>query len=130
QLNPFAWLLIGLGTGLFSGYTGLGGGIFLIPLLAWIAHVPVKNLAGTSSAVVVLTSLAGALGYFASEPITELPPVFAGHIHVVAALCLAVTGVPGAQLGAWWNKRAGSSLYKRIFAVLLFIMVIRLFWTA
>lgn len=129
RLPFWAWSLFGFGTGLFAGFTGLGGGLFLIPLLAWIAHVPVRNLAATSSGVIVFTSFASALGFLLTPSQADLSFPFVGHVHVVAVLCLAATGMIGAQFGAWLNKEYGAKIYKKIFAVLLLIVVIRLFLT-
>ncbi len=128
---PFwGWLLVGLGVGLFSGYSGLAGGLVLVPALAYIAHIETKKLAGTSSGVVAFTALAAAIGYMTSQPNVELGSEFFGHVNYIVAGCLAVTSIPGAQLGAYLNKKAGSKLYKRIFGVVLIFVVIRLLFTA
>jgi uncharacterized membrane protein YfcA len=126
----WVWALVGFGVGLFAGFSGLAGGNVLVPALAFIAHVPTKKLAGTSSGVVMFTSLAAAAGYALGTPAIELPETFVGYVHWPAAACLAVTAIPGAQLGAWLNKKAGSTLYKRIFGVLLLFVVVRLVTTA
>ncbi len=123
------WALFGLGTGLFAGFTGLGGGLFLIPLMAWIAYVPTNKLAGTSSGVIVFTSAASAISFLLTPTAAGLTWPFVGHVHILCVLCLAATGIPGAQLGAWLNKRYGSKIYKKIFGVLMLIVVIRLFMT-
>jgi len=130
DLPVFWWIIIGVGVGLFSGYTGLAGGIALIPAMAYIAHIDTKKLAGTSSAVVAFTALAAAIGYMTTQP-SEFPGQgFTGHVNLAVALSLAVTSIPSAQLGAWLNKKAGSVVYKKVFGVLLLFVVIRLFLTA
>lgn len=130
KLPWWGWTIMGLLTGIFSGFTGLAGGLFLIPLMAFIPHVPTKKLAGTSSSVVMFTAFAAALGKIISTPAVDPGPGFIGHVHVAAALALASTSIPSAQLGAWLNRRVGSVVYKRIFAILLLLVVVRLFWTS
>ncbi|MBZ0263845.1 sulfite exporter TauE/SafE family protein, partial [bacterium] len=102
------WAVVGMGTGLFSGFTGLAGGLVLVPAMALIAKVPTRNLAATSSAVVVFTAFAAAIGYMVNAPEIELPAGFVGHTNLIVAVCIAATSIPGAQLGAWLNKKSGS----------------------
>jgi len=59
-------------------------------------------------------------------PTEPLPNGFVGYSYVPAAICLAITAIPSAQFGAWLNKKAGSLIYKRIFGVLLILVVVRL----
>jgi uncharacterized membrane protein YfcA len=102
----------------------------LVPALAFIAHVPTRKLAGTSSAVVMFTSLAAAVGYLLGTPPSPLPEGFVGFVSVPAAACLVVTAIPGAQLGAWLNRRVGTTVYRHVFGVLLLFVVVRLVTTA
>jgi len=48
---------------------------------------------------------------------------------LAAALCLAATAVPMAQVGALLNRRAAGPWFRRIFASAIVIVAIRLFWT-
>lgn len=125
----FRWwqgLLVGAGVGLVAGMSGLAGGVVLVPALALILAVPTGWLAGTSSAVIVFSALAAALGYLTSTPATPLGPGFHGFTCLPVAALLAAAAIPGAQFGAWTNRRTGSVLFRRIFAVLMLIVVVRL----
>ncbi|MEN8008592.1 MAG: sulfite exporter TauE/SafE family protein, partial [Candidatus Krumholzibacteriota bacterium] len=125
----FRWwqgLLVGAGVGLVSGMSGLAGGVVLVPALALILGVPTGWLAGTSSAVIVFSALAAALGYLTSAPAAALGPGFHGFTCLPVAGLLAITAIPGAQFGAWANRRTGSVLFRRIFAILMLIVVVRL----
>jgi len=125
----FSWwqgLLVGMGVGMVSGMSGLAGGVVLVPALALILGVPTGWLAGTSSAVIVFSALAASLGYLTSTPPTPLGAGFTGYSCLPVAALLAATAIPGAQLGAWTNRRTGSILFRRIFAVLMLIVVVRL----
>lgn len=119
-------LLVGFAVGMVAGLSGLAGGIVLVPALALILGLPAGWLAGTSSATIIFSSLAAALGYLSARPPTPLPGDFTGYVCLPLAACLAVAAVPGAQFGAWLNRRTRGSVFRRIFAVILLLVVIRL----
>jgi uncharacterized protein len=124
------WAPVGAGVGLFAGLSGLAGGVVLVPALALLGRVPARYLAGTSSAVVMFTSLAGAVGYIVSGPTPAIGKAFAGYVNIGAAVCLALTAIPGAQVGAWLNRKVGGAWFRRAFSVLLLFVSIRLLMTA
>jgi uncharacterized membrane protein YfcA len=49
-------LSIGLGAGMLGAVMGLGGGIFLVPLLTIVLHLPIRVAVGTSLVAVIATS--------------------------------------------------------------------------
>ncbi len=124
------WIPVGAGVGLFAGLSGLAGGVVLVPALALLGRVPARFLAGTSSAVVMFTSLAGAIGYVVSGPSPAIGKTFAGYVNVGAAVCLALTAIPGAQVGAWLNRKVGGTWFRRAFSALLLFVAVRLLMTA
>jgi uncharacterized membrane protein YfcA len=127
---PAVWAVIGLGVGLFAGLSGLAGGVVLIPALALVGGVPGRLLAGTSAGVVMFTAAAGAAGYAWNGPARgALGDGFLGYVCLPAALCLAATAIPMAQVGARLNKRTSGSLFRRIFAVMMLVVVARLLTT-
>jgi uncharacterized membrane protein YfcA len=48
--------------GLLSGLTGVGGGVFLTPVLLALRAAPVKTIAAVSAAFILVNSLAGLAG--------------------------------------------------------------------
>jgi uncharacterized membrane protein YfcA len=128
NMNFHWWqgLLVGIGVGLVAGLSGLAGGIVLVPALALILGVRTGWLAGTSSAVIVFSALAAALGYLTATPAEPLGWGFIGFTCLPLTGLLVITAIPGAQFGAWTNRRTGSLLFRRIFGVLMLLVVIRL----
>jgi uncharacterized membrane protein YfcA len=57
-------LLIGASIGFVSGVVGIGGGIFLSPILLLIRVDKVKNIATASSLFILINSLSGLAGQF------------------------------------------------------------------
>lgn len=87
-----AAILAGAGIGLLSGLTGTGGGIFLSPLLLFMAWSEPKAASGVVAVFILANSAAGLLGNFGS--LQELPgnlPLFVG--------AAVVGGLAGTTLG-------------------------------
>jgi hypothetical protein len=55
-------LMSGAGLGLLAGVTGIGGGIYLSPLLHLRRWGPSKDIAGTSAAFILVNSISGLVG--------------------------------------------------------------------
>ena len=119
-------LLVGLGVGLVAGMSGLAGGIVLVPALAILLGLPAGWLAGTSSAVIIFSSLAAAAGYLTGSPSVPPGAGFTGFVALPVVGLLALSAVPAAQFGAWTNRRVRGTVFRRIFAVLMLLVVVRL----
>jgi uncharacterized protein len=115
------WLAIGLGMaiGLLSGLTGVGGGIFLSPLLLLRGWAQMKESAGISAAFILVNSIAGLLGYLTKFP--TLPP----HLWLWS-ICVAVGGWIGAEYG---SKRSGNHQLQWLLSIVLAIAGVKLLLT-
>jgi uncharacterized protein len=115
------WLSVGLGMviGLLSGLTGVGGGIFLSPLLLLNGWATIKQSAGVSALFILVNSIAGLLGYLTKFP--TLPSSL--WLWSIAA---AVGGWLGAEYG---SKRIGNRSLQRLLAVVLVIAGVKLILT-
>jgi uncharacterized membrane protein YfcA len=83
----------GAAIGLLAGLTGVGGGIFLTPLLLFTGWSPTHRAAGVSAPFILVNSLAGLAGLLSSAPM--LPPAIPWWILVTL-------------VGGWLGARAGS----------------------
>lgn len=93
---PVAGIIVtGATIGLFSGVIGVGGGIFLTPLLLFFRWADSKAAAAVSAPFIFVNSAAGLAGNAASLP--QLPPAW-------PALAAAVV------LGGWCGARWGSGI--------------------
>lgn len=122
QQHPLSmWLAIGLGMaiGLLSGLTGVGGGIFLSPLLLLMGWATIKQSAGVSAAFILVNSIAGLLGYLTKFP--TLPSSL--WLWSIAA---AGGGWIGAEYG---TNQIGSKVLQRLLAVVLIIAGMKLILT-
>ncbi|ARV09086.1 permease [Winogradskyella sp. PC-19] len=60
--NTFIVLILGLATGIISGFVGAGGGFLNIPVLVFFVRLPMKKAIGTSLFIISIKSLIGFLG--------------------------------------------------------------------
>ncbi len=80
-------ILCGAGIGLLSGLTGTGGGIFLSPLLLFLAWSPPKPASGVAAVFILCNSASGLLGNLTS--VQSLPsnlPLYAAAVMVGAVI--------------------------------------------
>lgn len=104
-------LISGGGIGLLSGLTGVGGGIFLSPLLLFMGWAETRQTSGVSAAFILFNSIAGLLGHFSS--VAALPSFIP-----LWALAAVVGGWIGAEYG---SRRFGNATLRRLLAAVLII---------
>ncbi|OAI51684.1 hypothetical protein AYO46_07550 [Betaproteobacteria bacterium SCGC AG-212-J23] len=108
---PFALaMLIGGGLGLLSGLTGVGGGIFLSPLLLILGWARTKQTSAVAAPFILVNSIAGLAGAFMARS-TSLP----SYMWILVATVL-VGGWLGAEYG---SRRFTNPLIRRMLAVVL-----------
>ena len=105
-----AAMLVGAALGLLSGLTGVGGGIFLSPLLLMLGWAGTKQTSATSAPFILVNSIAGLAAGFTMKS-ASLP----AHIWILAAAVL-IGGWFGAEYG---SRRFANPLVRRMLAVVL-----------
>lgn len=108
-------ILVGLAAGLLSGLFGIGGGTIIVPALALWLGMPQKLAAGTSVAAILPTAVVGAISYAVQ-----------GNVDWIAAICLAVGIVIGAQLGTYLLARLPMGVIQWAFMVFLLVVIVSL----
>ncbi|MBS1772381.1 MAG: sulfite exporter TauE/SafE family protein [Bacteroidetes bacterium] len=104
--------LLGGSIGFLSGLVGIGGGIFLSPILNLMNWDTSKRIAATASLFILVNSLAGIAGQ-----LSDIPQGF----DYKRATILAVTVLLGGQFGSRISIRKFDMLWiRRITAVLVF----------
>lgn len=86
--------LLGALLGFLAGTTGIGGGIFLSPILLVLGWADIKEAASVASAFIVLNSLAALAAKLPTAP-----------LDVGLLVPMGITVVVGALVGAWAGAR-------------------------
>lgn len=107
----WAALAWGAAIGLLSGLTGVGGGIFLSPLLLYMCWAETRATSGVAAPFILVNSVAGLLGHFSS--VALLPSSI--PIWGVAAV---IGGWIGASYG---SKRAPAPVLRQLLSLVLVV---------
>ncbi len=110
---PRLWLFgppVGLALGLLAGSVGIGGGIFLSPLLLQFGWADAKRTAAVSSAFIVVNSLVGLTGHVGRGATID------GGLLAPLAAVVAAGGALGAFVGA---TRLSAAALQRLLGVVL-----------
>lgn len=111
---PWTRTVIGAAIGLVSGIVGVGGGIFLSPLLIWRRWSGVRTAAAAAAVFIFVNSLAGLAG-------RALAGRFAPDLAWPVVAAAAVGGWLGGRAGA---ERVGVPSLRRILAGVLLIAAV------
>lgn len=109
-------LALGLAIGMISGIIGIGGGAFLIPALIFFYGMSQKTAQGTSIATLLLP-----IGIFAFWNYYK-----SGHVDLRLALLIALGFTVGGWFGGLWAQHLSDVALRRGFALLLFVLAIKL----
>lgn len=109
-------LLIGASLGLLSGLTGVGGGIFLSPLLLLMGWAGPKESAGIAAPFILVNSIAGLLGYVHA---LGTIPTFAPPLALAALLGAFI----GTHLG---SRHFAPATVSRLLSLVLLIAGVKL----
>lgn len=102
-------LIAGAALGFLSGISGVGGGIFLSPLLLFMRAEQPKVISGIAAAFILVNSISGLLGAISKG--ATLPPAF-----FYWAIAVIIGGYIGAEIG---SKRLSNPMILKVLAVVL-----------
>jgi hypothetical protein len=113
-------LPVGAGLGFVSGLTGVGGGIFLSPLLLFLRWANMRTTAAISAAFILVNSVAGLAGLITTG--ISLP-------HGLPWMMLAAVGgaLVGSELAV---RRLAPVRLRQLLGVVLVIAAVKMFITA
>jgi uncharacterized membrane protein YfcA len=113
-------------TGWVSSLVSIGGGAIVVPFLIW-CNVPIRRAIGTASAIGFPIAVGGTLGYITvGWRTTGLPEAHLGYVYLPALLWVALATALTAPFGARAAHRMKVELLRKLFAVLLVALAVRL----
>ena len=128
---PAHLVAVGLAGGIFSAFFGVGGGVIAVPLMVIALSFPIHLAVGNSSALIVISSLSGALSYMYhgwNNPL--LPPFSFGYVNGLVLLLVAPFTIIMARLGVRVASRTTHDKLVKVFAVLLVFVGLRMIYSA
>jgi uncharacterized protein len=109
ELPVVTALLVGAVIGLFSGLIGVGGGIFLSPLIVVMGWTSIKKASGVSALFILCNSIIGLAGHVYSNQ-------FHQHDILYWIVAVSIGGYVGAHMGA--KQYANKVLVAILFLIL------------
>ena len=111
QAHPLLLPAEGLVVGTITGLIGAGGGFLVVPALALMAGLPMRQAIGTSLMIIAMNSGAGVVGHLA-------------HVDIDWGLTLLISlfAVGGSFIGAKYSKKIPADTLRRIFAYFVLAM--------
>lgn len=121
-------LLIGILGGFVASIAGLGGGVVVVPILSLIFYQPYEKTVGVSSFTIVIITFSATLQYalFSNSNSIGLTQYTLGYVDFGTALPIILGTIFSAQLGVKHALMVNQRILKRLFAVLLLIVAIRM----
>ncbi|MBN1980515.1 MAG: sulfite exporter TauE/SafE family protein [Chitinivibrionales bacterium] len=105
----------GAGIGFISGFLGIGGGVFLGPVVLFSNLAGPRQIAAMNSVLILVLSVVGLAAHGIS-----------GKIELTFIMPLATAALIGAICGVTFaEKKISSSTLQRIFAVIIFIAALK-----
>jgi hypothetical protein len=116
--------------GMLSSMIGIAGAILSIPMMAYNG-VPMQRAVGTGAVLGIAVALPGMIGYMISgfPHMADLPPLSLGYVNLIALATIIPTSMLLAPAGVRLSHRLPRRVLRRIFAVVLVIVSLRMFMT-
>ena len=112
--------IIGGGIGFLSGIVGIGGGIFLSPVLNLSRWADAKAIAATTALFIFVNSISGLIGQIVTNGF---------GIDIKAIIVLIFTVIIGGQIGSRYSAiRLDALAVRRVAAILIIVVAIRLLY--
>ncbi|MGQ3100807.1 MAG: TSUP family transporter [Sphingopyxis solisilvae] len=121
KLSPMLLLPIAAALGYLAGVVGIGGGVFLAPILHLVRWAKERSVAATASLFILVNSLFGLTGQLIKGLGGAMVAAVAGHWPLLVAVLAG--GAIGTQLAV---KSGPATLIRRLTAVLVGVVAIRL----
>ena len=116
-------VFIGASLGLLSGIVGIGGGIFLAPILHKMSWGSAKHIAALCSLFILVNSVSGLVGQLMKH----------GSLHIIQDAQIYWLLLPMVMLGGFLGNRLSMTIFsehiiRKLTALLILFVAMRLLW--
>ena len=125
--NLFTYFLWGLPLGFACGLIGIGGGVLMVPVMVVILKFRMHQAVGTSTAMMIFTSIGGVTSYIIEGlGVSGLPEYSIGYVNLLQWILLAGTSVPMAQVGVRTAHRLPAKQLRYVFIAVMVYMGLKM----
>ncbi len=124
---PLWFLVIMALLGVLAGMVGLGGGVFIVPLLL-LFGVSIREAVGVSLWSVLPTVTIGlCISIWTGMNESGLPDYSFGYAYLPALIAIALASIVSVPAGVWLSYKLPKQVVQRVFGVFLVLISIRMF---
>ena len=109
-------VLIGISSGILSGFVGVGGGIIIVPALVFLLGMTQHQAQGTSLFILLLP-----VGILAVKNYMK-----AGHINWGYGIVVSLTFVLGGYIGSKLSLKLSPHAVKFVFGIIMLLISVKL----
>jgi uncharacterized membrane protein YfcA len=118
--------VIAYACGVIASLMGISGAVILIPILNFFG-VSLRHSIGLATICGTLVAAFGTIGYIISGfNVIHLPEWSVGYVYLPALISIAITSIIFAPVGVRYASKLPVNTLRRIFAVFLFIVAIKI----
>ena len=117
RTSPGYTLPTGAGIGVVSSMAGLGGGMFIVPILR-LGGIDIHRAVACSAACGVFVSVSAILMYTLVTPApADFPAYTTGYVYWPAVICTGLASGSLARVGVWINHRISQRLLRWLYGL-------------
>lgn len=125
--NVANFILWGFPLGILSGIIGIGGGVLMIPVMVLALGFNMHKAVGTSTALMIFTSIGGILSYIINGlKVSPLPPYSLGYVNFLQWALLAGLSIPMALVGVKAAHKLPAKQLKYLFIIVMIYMGLKM----
>ncbi len=125
--NVVNFILWGFPLGILSGIIGIGGGVLMIPVMVLALGFNMHKAVGTSTALMIFTSIGGILSYIINGlKVSPLPPYSLGYVNFLQWALLAGLSIPMALVGVKAAHKLPAKQLKYLFIIVMIYMGLKM----
>lgn len=129
RIKTYELVPVGFFIGLISAMIAIGGGSLTVPYLNW-HQINIKKAIATAASIGLPIALAGSVMFMIQDKQTLLQSdLTIGYIYWPATLAITLGSLLTTAIGANLTHRLPTELLKKVFAGLVVILAIRMFYT-
>jgi len=112
KVNNFILLILGFIVGALSMTIGVGGSLFLVPILVGFLHIPLKQATSAGLFFVVFSSISGLISHS-----------LVGNIDYESGIIIGLASLFGVYIGVQLKEKVDAVLQKKLLVIFYLIIV-------